>query len=125
MIKIKFPAKVTKPVEDYLKRREKKLRHQKKELEAEDPYINTDRLIDNAAVDTEAAEKSGHERVSALKTEIDKALIEIRKTLTRIKIGKYGICEKCQNMIDTDRLAIKPTATLCINCEKKNSKKNR
>jgi len=120
---IRFPPKLLKPLEIFLRQREKKLRDQKRDLEKEDPYNDTSRLNDNAAVDTEAAEEAGHERVSALKVEIDKALIEIRKTLTRIKIGKYGICERCHKMIDTDRLAVKPTATLCIECERKNHKK--
>ena len=123
-MQFKFPAKLVKPIEDFLRKKEKKLKEQKRELEKEDPYANVDRINDNAAVDAEAAEEFGHERVSALKLEIDKALIEIRKTLTRIKIGKYGSCEKCGKMIDTDRLAIKPTATLCIGCEKKTEKNN-
>ena len=123
-MQIKFPRNLLKPVEDFLKQNEKKLLNQKKELEKEDPYANVDRVNDNAAIDAEAAEESGHERVSALKGEIDKALIEIRKTMSRIRIGKYGVCENCQKMIDTDRLAIKPTATLCIKCEmKKGAKK--
>lgn len=122
-MQIKFPPKLLKPLELFLKQKEKKLVAQKKELEKEDPYADTTRLIDNAAIDAEAAEEFGHERISALKKEIDKALIEIRKTLTRIRIGKYGSCEICGHMIDTDRLAIKPTATLCITCEKRKSKK--
>ncbi|MBU1500205.1 TraR/DksA C4-type zinc finger protein, partial [Patescibacteria group bacterium] len=48
-------------------------------------------------------------------------LIRIRKTLTRIKLGRFGICEECKHMIDPDRLAIDPTATLCIDCAKKNA----
>ncbi len=118
-MKIEFPRKILRPIEDFLKKKEKKLKAQKKALKKEDPYINVDRVNDNAASDAEAAEESGHERVAALGRELDKALIEIRKSLTRIKIGKYGICEKCGKMIDTDRLAIKPTAGLCIECEKK------
>jgi len=54
-----------------------------------------------------------------LEKKLTRTLIEIRKTLTRIRLGKYGTCEKCGQMIDTDRLAIKPTATACIKCEKK------
>jgi len=122
-VPIKFPSELLKPVENFLKKKEAKLKEQKKSLEKEDPFSNTDRLNDNAAIDTEAAEESGHDRVSALKAEIDRALIEVRKTLTRIKIGKFGSCEQCGKMIDTDRLAIKPTANLCITCEKKKEKK--
>lgn len=118
-MQIKFPQRLLKPIEDFLKQKEKRLKAQKEALEKEDPYADVSRVNDNAASDTEAAEESGHERISALKKELDKALIEIRKTLTRIKIGKYAVCEKCGKMIDTDRLSIKPTATLCIECEKK------
>lgn len=120
MTRIKFPLQVLNPVKKYLQREEIKLKHRKKELEKEDPFVNSDRINDNAAIDAEAAEESGHDRVSALKLEIDKTLIRIRKSLTRIKLGRFGICEKCKQMIDTDRLAIDPTATQCIDCAKKN-----
>ena len=118
MSRIKFPLKILNPLKNYLKKEEKKLKKRRIELEKEDPFTNQDRVNDNAAIDTEAKEESGHDRVSALKLEIDKTLIRIRKTLTRIKVGKFGICEKCHKMIDTDRLAIDATATLCIKCAK-------
>jgi DnaK suppressor protein len=118
-MKIKFPLKVLGPIQKYLKAQEKKLKNRKKDLEKEDPFNDTARLIDNAAVDADAAEEVGHERVSALKKEVDKNLIRVRKALTRIKIGKYGLCAKCRQMIDTDRLAIDPTADLCVKCQKK------
>ena len=118
-MKIKFPRKILKPIENFLHQKEDRLKKQKAELKKEDPYTDTSRVNDNAASDAEAAEESGHERITALRKEIDKALIEIRKTLTRIRLGKCGTCEKCGQMIDTDRLAIKPTATACIKCEKK------
>lgn len=126
-MKIKFPLNVLRPIQDYLKKEEKKLNKRKKELEKEDPYKNTDRLMDNAAVDTDAAEGTGHERISVLKREIDLNLIRIKKALTRIKLGKYGLCVKCGKMINTERLAINPSSTLCIECaekEEKDGKKN-
>ena len=49
---------------------------------------------------------------------IKKQIVQLRKALTMIKMGKYGICESCGKMIDTDRLAVKPDATICIKCEK-------
>jgi len=120
---MKFPLRVLKPVQFYLKKQEEKLKNRKKALEKEDPFNNTDRLMDNAASDTDAAEGVGHERVSALKREIDKSLIRVRKALTRIKLGKYGLCSQCGKMIDTDRLAVNPTADFCVDCAKK-SKRN-
>jgi len=115
---MKLPTHVLKPIQDYLESKRKKLEKRKKDLDKEDPFNDTFRLIDNAAIDTEAAEEEGHERVWALKKEIDKTLIRIKKTLTRIKLGKYGICAQCKKMIDTDRLAIDPTAELCVDCSK-------
>jgi len=116
---IKFPIKVLKPVQKHLKSEEMKLNKRKKELESEDPFKDEDRVNDNAAVDTDVKEKVGHETVAALKTEIDKTLIRIRKALTRIKLGKYGLCGQCKQMIDTDRLAIDPSTPDCIKCASK------
>jgi len=119
MSRIKFPTKILQPLKKHLQVEETKLKKRREELEAEDPFNDNDRVTNNAAVDTDAAEESGHDRVSALKLEVDKTLINIRKTLTRIKLGRFGLCENCHQMIDTDRLAIDPTVSLCIRCAAK------
>ncbi|MDP4031221.1 MAG: TraR/DksA C4-type zinc finger protein [Patescibacteria group bacterium] len=119
MFKIKIPSKVLKPLTQQLRVEELKLKKRRQNLELEDPFNDDDRITNNAAVDTDAAEESGHDRVAALKLEVDKTLINIRKTLTRIKLGRFGLCENCGRLIDTDRLAIDPTASLCITCAAK------
>lgn len=119
---ISFPSSVLQPIVKFLKREEKQLEQRKKALEKEDPFADSGRLTDNASPDTDASEQFGHSRVEALKREIDRRLIEIRKALTLIKIGKYGTCQDCNKMIDTDRLMVKPEAVLCIACEKKREK---
>lgn len=116
MPKLKFPTKILQPLKKQLQTEELKLQKRQRDLEAEDPFNDDDRLTNNAAVDTDAAEEFGHDRVAALKLEVDKTLINIRKTLTKIKLGRFGLCENCGQMIDTDRLAIDPTASLCIRC---------
>ena len=50
---------------------------------------------------------------------LSKRMVQMRKALTRIKLGKYGLCETCGKMIDTERLAIHPEATTCVECQKK------
>jgi RNA polymerase-binding transcription factor DksA len=124
--KTTFPANILKPIRDHLLEKERQLKRRENELTAEDPFSDVDRLNDNAAVDAEAAEQSGHERIEAMRREADKALVNVRKALTKIKLGKYGLCESCGQMIDTDRLAIDPTVRLCLNCEKRKeaSRKN-
>jgi RNA polymerase-binding transcription factor DksA len=118
----KFPINILKPIEDHLKRQKAETEKKMVSLAKEDPFADTDRLIDNAAVDTEVKEQVGHERIEAIKLELSKNLIRIRKALTKIRIGKYGVCERCGKMIDTDRLAIMPAAELCLECEKKKEK---
>jgi len=109
----KIPTNIVTPVANMLKGRLATLEKRKKEISKEDPFKDLERANDNAAPDIEADEQFGHARTSALKSEIGRAIIQIRKALTRIKIGKYGICEECGQMIDTDRLMIYPEATLC------------
>lgn len=119
---ISFPHNILKPIAKFLHLEEKRLEGRKKSLDKEDPFHDVDRLNDNASPDTEAAEQFGHARIEAIKKEVDRQLIGIRKALTRIKIGRYGTCESCGKMIDTDRLMIKPDATFCVKCEKEREK---
>jgi len=118
----KFPINILKPIEDVLKKQKANTEKKMVELAKEDPFTDTDRLNDNASVDTDVKEQVGHERVEAIKLELSRNLVRIRKALTKIKIGKYGICERCHKIIDTDRLAIMPEAELCLECEKKKEK---
>lgn len=116
---IQFPAKLLAPLREYLQHEQMKLMKSRSELKREDPFSDSLRVDDNADIGKEAAEQFGHQRSEALRLEVDKILINIRKTLTKIKIGKYGSCEKCSKLIDTDRLAINPTAELCMDCQRK------
>ena len=85
----------------------------KTEVETSDPFKSLDRINDNASPDADAEEQSGHARTSAIKTELDRRIIQTRKALTKIKLGNYGVCEDCGEMIDTERLMIYPEATFC------------
>jgi len=119
--KIGFPSTVLAPLVRFLRGEEKKLKNAKKGLKLEDPFIVGDREADNS-VDSDVAENVDHDRSYAMRRLVSKSIVAIRKTLTRIKLGKYGICSNCGKMIDTDRLAIKPTAEFCFDCETKKEK---
>ena len=116
---IKFPAKLLVPVGAFLRDQLKKLEKRKKDIEKEDPFGDTSRLVDNASPDADAAEQFGHARTSAIKEQLDKKIIQTRKALSRVKVGNYGICEDCKQMIDTDRLMVYPEATFCASCQAK------
>lgn len=113
-----IPAKLLVPVGTFLKDQLKKLEKRRKSIESEDPFSDESRVTDNAAPDTEAEEQFGHARTSAIKEQLDRKIIQTRKALARVRVGKYGVCENCGEMIDTDRLMIRPEATYCIACEK-------
>ena len=119
---IRFPANVLAPVGVFLQSRLQGLLKRKKEILKEDPFRDTSRTLDNAATDIEADEQFGHARVSAIRKELTRGIIQVRKALTRVKLGKYGICEECGQMIDTDRLIIYPEVTLCTKDARKREK---
>jgi len=119
---IAFPAKILKPITSFLRKKEEELEKRKRRLAKDDPFANTARLKENAATDADAAEQFGHAQVEAFRREVDRKLIQIRKALSRTRIGKYGLCERCGRMIDTDRLMVFPEATVCVECEKKKEK---
>ena len=56
--------------------------------------------------------------------EMDKVLLQqlrervetLEHALEEIGAGAYGVCERCGNAINPQRLAILPEATLCIDC---------
>lgn len=117
--RIKFPAGVLKPIKKFLHLKEKQLEQRRESLEKADPFADEDRLRDNASSDADASEQFGHATTEALKREVERKLIQVRKALTFIRIGKYGICEKCRKMIDTDRLMVLPETTICAQCNNK------
>ncbi len=122
MSKVKFPASLLEPIKNFLSSREEHLSKQKKKIEEQDPFKDSKRVSDNASPDTDASEQFGHANADDLKKEVDRKIVQVRKAMTMIKLGKYGTCEKCGKMIDTDRLMVFPEATVCIKCEKKKEK---
>lgn len=110
---LSFPVNILAPIGRFLKHQISKLEKNKKKIDSEDPFKVLGRAADNASPDTDAEEQFGHARTSAIKAQIDRKIIQTRKALSRVKIGKYGICEACGRLIDTDRLMIYPEATLC------------
>jgi len=121
---LRLPQEVLRPVGNFLQAELKKLLAKEKQLKKSDPFADPDRAYDNAADDTDAAEQFGHAQTEAIRKHVQMRIIQIRKALARVKIGKYGICEECGHFIDTRRLMTFPETTLCVRCERKiNAKK--
>ncbi len=117
-----FPEETLKDLKAHLLEEKSRLTTRISELTVQDPFADPDRTNDNAASDMEASEESNHDRVAALITELKTQRANVDSALARIAAGTYGFCIVCGNMIDTDRLAILPTATMCLSCETKKKK---
>lgn len=117
-----FPSDVLDGVRAALVEEKRKVVARIAELSAQDPFRDPERVNDNAASDAEASEESNHDRYTALVDELKVRVMALDEALLRAGNGTYGYCVSCGAMIDTDRLAIVPTATLCLECEKKRKK---
>lgn len=117
--KFKFPVSVLNPVKKFLTNELKKLTKNRDQVKKDDPFSNEERTSDNAASDIEADEQFGHARSEAVTNHLTKKIIQVKKALSRVKLGRYGICEKCGKFIDTKRLMIYPETTICVKCTTK------
>lgn len=115
--KIKFPESLIKPIRVFLEGEMIKVKKTKKKIEESDPFTDEGRASNNS-VEEDLDEQIGHFDTQVKVKFLEKQIRQLRRALARIKIGKYGICSSCGKMIDTDRLAVNPESTICINCEK-------
>lgn len=115
---LNFPRQLLSPIKLFLEKELVKSKRIKKQLKKNDPFLVGDRTNENSFED-DLDEQIGHFDNEIKSRFLGKQIVQLRKALTRMKIGKYGICDKCGRMIDTDRLAVKPEATDCIKCSKK------
>lgn len=102
---------------------------EKKQHEAEELQRELNELQEQiAALEAGVEEKPdygmGKGDPSITRWELDQAMLadlkqraaRLEEQLSRISQGTYGICERCGNPIDRDRLAVLPDTTICIEC---------
>ena len=80
----------------------------------EDFAINTDEMSDE--LDLSSAELEQNMRVR-LRSREAFYLKKIDESLEKIQAGTFGICECCDQHIEMNRLEVRPTANLCLNCK--------
>lgn len=112
-----YPKDILSRIRRHLEEEKTRVSARINELYLQDPFSDPERTNDNAASDREATEESSHDRFAALVEELKSNIGDIDSALMRIAQGTYGFCTSCGDMIDTDRLGILPTATLCLRCE--------
>ena len=124
MAKKKVGNNLLDKVREALTVQESKLAREKDRLAKESltarPEIGS---IPSAEFVEQATEGLNQERLEVEQGILEKLLMETRLALSKIKIGKYGICENCGQRIDRSRLKVYPQARYCLDCEKKLSLK--
>jgi RNA polymerase-binding protein DksA len=103
----------------------KPLTNQKEMLQQERAQVESE-LANLRAEMQEAPEMTGdevdlnvyeREKTLGLVAAYERRLEEIDTTLKVAEKGKYGICERCGNPIDPERLLIFPETRLCVSCK--------
>ncbi len=119
----KLPIDFLRQIRKRLTAEQRRLEKEEKKLAEHDPFMAPERDVGNPEFVEEAEEEIGHERVAAQRGLIQKLLVDTRIALSKFKIGKYGICEKCRKRIDRARLEAFPQARFCVECQKKTEQK--
>lgn len=120
---LSLPGKSINAIKRLLLKRQKEVEKQIKEVDKDDPATEP-ALAETSEPGTESWMADAHIRAIALKDQLVRAAQGVKKALTKIKKKTYGKCESCKKVIEPARLKAMPTATLCLSCSKKNSKKN-
>jgi RNA polymerase-binding transcription factor DksA len=118
-----FPEETLATIKKHLEEERARINARIETLSGQDPFSDPDRANDNAASDTDASEESDHDRVAAIVSELRAELERIEAAQARIADGTYGTCSVCGTPIPPDRLAILPTATLCVTHEQEQQAK--
>ncbi|MFH1565857.1 MAG: hypothetical protein ABIB98_01505, partial [bacterium] len=87
-------------VKERLLKKKAELDREEKMAEMEDSYKVSGRDSDNADILSDVDEDVSHEITVSTLSVIKRAKDQIKKSLARIKKGKYGVCEKCKGKID-------------------------
>lgn len=96
-----------------------RLIHRLEELEQKLVEISGEKLTDDEVQDP--GDQALSSTMESLRSSFQNAEVEeykrIKKALTQIDDGTYGICVDCGQHINTKRLLMYPTALRCLSCQ--------
>lgn len=101
------------------------IENERQKLLAEQTQVHEElthlRELMQAEVDVEPDEGDSEiferEKNAALIAVLERRLQDIESALKSIDKGEYGICTRCGNPIEVERLEVKPDATMCLRCQ--------
>lgn len=105
-----------KRIEGALKKFATKDKNLKGDWDTQFPSWNTE--SGDASLETSADEVEEYGTLLSIEHSLEEKLKNIDSALEKISEGSYGICEKCKNPVDNERLKVSPEARLCLKCKR-------
>ena len=118
---LNFPKKTLDSIKRYLLRQKRQVDKSLVEIEEDDP-ARSPALAESSEPGTDSYIADSHTKIVVLKNQLLKMSNNIKSTLSKIKTGTFGKCEKCGKQIEAGRLLALPTAQYCVSCSKKISR---
>lgn len=98
---------------------EVKLREKLEQLEERLDHVKKDMSKTHSADFAEqVTERENDEVLEVIGDEAQSSILSIRAALARISDGSYGICNRCGEAINPERLAVLPETAVCVGCAK-------
>lgn len=119
---LELPQKTLDKIKKVLQRRKKYVEEELKVAEEEDPVLALG-VAESTEPGTDSFRADVHARLQVVKANLLDLYKKIQQSLLSLKKGTYGKCERCGKPIELERLEAMPTATLCLICSQKGSKK--
>lgn len=95
--------------------KQKEISNKLKSLDEEESSLN-DIAPESQELGTYSWEADTNTTKAAIKQQLQNFAQNLQLTLSKVKQGTYGLCDKCKKQIEKERLEIIPTANLCISC---------
>lgn len=102
-------------IEDYLLNKQKQIEYRLRNLEKEDPVL-LETIDESPELGTDCWRAEVHATSMVLKNSLLNFSSTVKNSLAKLKKGTYGQCDKCGREIESERLKIIPTATVCAVC---------
>ncbi len=112
-----YPREFLQEMKVRLLRYRARIEQQEKQVQSEDVSLEAGEASRSADFEDEATHEIGHAFVQTTVSSLRAMAGQIKRALARMKVGKYGLCERCNSPIDKARLQAFPEATLCLRCE--------
>ena len=115
-------------MDDATHRRREALAEQRSHLRAEitsqgaDPDSDEVAFVDDAGFADRSHNTEERSRMLSVTAALRSNLRDVERALAKIEAGRYGICERCDDPIASDRLDALPWALLCIRCKQEGAK---